>query len=150
VPRVPSPPEGAALRRAHQKTPFVSKVRTRWSLTTCTTLFGTRRSESTVDQVVWYCHFTEKHATLLCAVWCADVWMFPSHHCQRLRTMHIYLHTSCSPWPVLSSYERSLFHSVAWYVREGWSSRRFHYYYAHILIIGLCTYVMTNTIMHIL
>jgi hypothetical protein len=28
VPRVPSPPEGAALRRAHQKTPFVSKVRT--------------------------------------------------------------------------------------------------------------------------
>lgn len=28
VPRVPSPPEGAALRRAHQKTPFVSKVHT--------------------------------------------------------------------------------------------------------------------------
>ncbi|AQK81911.1 uncharacterized protein LOC100381670 [Zea mays] len=26
VPRVPSPPEGAALRRAHQKTPFVSKM----------------------------------------------------------------------------------------------------------------------------
>jgi len=29
VPAVPSPPEGAALRRHHQKTPFVSKVRTR-------------------------------------------------------------------------------------------------------------------------
>lgn len=49
VPRVPSPPEGAALRRHHQKTPFVSKVRVRSVITSTTALTRQR-----VPSIRWY------------------------------------------------------------------------------------------------